>query len=186
MRPTTWLSLVATCLLGAAARAEPSAPQPAGKGNVDWSYTAAGYGENWDDAWSEALKEAQGKAADRLRQQIQGLGWTPSADDLQRWGAVQEVSRNANTPRQGLFEVKLKVTLTKEMKREVWRRDLQQCVQERQLLAAKVLAALVALLAVGAGYFRLEEMTRGYFTGVLRLLLLAGAGAIGVGLWLVL
>ena len=53
-------------------------------------------------------------------------------------------------------------------------------------LACAWLAALVALLAVGAGYFRLEELTRGYYTGVLRLLLLGSAGAIGAGLWLVL
>ena len=187
MRPTIWVSLVAVCLLEAVARAQVPAPEkPAAKARVVWTDEASGYGQNKTDARHFALEGIQAKVAARLREEMPGLGWTPSADDLQRWDAVQDVRSRPDTPEPGSFEVRLRVTLTEDTVQKIVGNDHRQRVQERQLLAAKVLAALVALLALGAGYFRLEELTRGYYTGVLRLLLLGSAGAIGAGLWLVL
>ena len=46
---------------------------------------------------------------------------------------------------------------------------------------ARVVAGLVALLAAVAGYIRLEEWSKGYYTGWLKL---AAAVAVAVGLFL--
>ena len=48
----------------------------------------------------------------------------------------------------------------------------------------KVLAGMVALLGGVAGYFRLEEATKGYYTTWLRLGVAGLASAVGLGFWL--
>ncbi len=60
-------------------------------------------------------------------------------------------------------------------------RDARDQVQfQRNALAARVLAALVALCLVVGGYLRLEDLTHGYYTALLRL------GAAGVVLMTVM
>jgi hypothetical protein len=44
----------------------------------------------------------------------------------------------------------------------------------RHLVVGRILAALVALFLIVSGYLRLEELTRGYYTTLLRV----GAGAV--------
>ena len=46
---------------------------------------------------------------------------------------------------------------------------LQLHVSQRMTLLAKVLAGILALLVTVAGYIRLEELTKGYYTRWLRL-----------------
>ena len=49
-------------------------------------------------------------------------------------------------------------------------REARDQVQfQRNAVAARVLAGLVALCLVVAGYLRLEDLTRGYYTALLRL-----------------
>jgi hypothetical protein len=55
---------------------------------------------------------------------------------------------------------------------------------ERMSILGKGLAGLVALLAAVAGYFRLEEATKGYYTAWLRVGAIGFVGAVGAGLWL--
>ena len=49
------------------------------------------------------------------------------------------------------------------------RQALEQVRFQRQGVAARALAALVALCLVVLGYLRLEDLTRGYYTVLLRL-----------------
>jgi hypothetical protein len=69
-----------------------------------------------------------------------------------------------------------------EQKRDELRRET---VQQRQWFLGKVLLGVVAFLGALAGYIRLEDATKGYYTGWLRLAVVALLGAVGVGLWLV-
>jgi hypothetical protein len=50
----------------------------------------------------------------------------------------------------------------------LWK-DREARIQQRMGLLGKILAGLVALLAVVAGYIRLDDWTKGYYTGWLRL-----------------
>jgi hypothetical protein len=64
-----------------------------------------------------------------------------------------------------------------------YRKQQRQVVsQQRQLVLAKGLAAVVAVLAALAGYFRLEEATKGYYTNWLRMAALGLVAAVAAGL----
>ena len=62
----------------------------------------------------------------------------------------------------------------------------QDRVLDRHLLLARVLGGAVAVLLVLAGYLRLEDATRGYYTRLLRLAAIALVALAGVGVWLTL
>ncbi len=53
----------------------------------------------------------------------------------------------------------------------------------RQLMLAKFLAGLVAVLAAIGGYFRLEDATKGYYTAWLRLGAVSFVALIGASIW---
>jgi hypothetical protein len=59
----------------------------------------------------------------------------------------------------------------------------QDVRQHRQVMLFRVLAGLVALLLVLGGYLRLEEATRGYYTGLLRLTAAVLLLFVAAGLW---
>jgi len=179
MRPTAAVGLLAIYVLISAARAaEPATPATPVTDGTTWTTVSKGYGETREDAEQSALEEARRKVAAYLRQREPSLRWLPSIADLRRWNMIKSVrplDEKAEWPRCG---VAVTVEVSDKDFQEILRRD-------RHLLAAKLLAALVVLLAVAAGYFRLEEMTRGYYTGTLRLLALVGVALVGVGLWLI-
>jgi hypothetical protein len=67
-----------------------------------------------------------------------------------------------------------------------YRQQLRQVIsQQRQLLLAKALAVVVAMLVALIGYFRLEEATRGYYTAWLRLAAVGLVAAVVAGLLIV-
>ena len=59
----------------------------------------------------------------------------------------------------------------------------QQRVEQRQHWLGLGLGGFVALLLVGAGYLRLEESTKGYYTALLRLAAVALLGTVAGGIW---
>ena len=81
-------------------------------------------------------------------------------------------------------EVQLHVELAPQNYRKFLENDRQVRAQSRMKVLAKGLAGLVAILAAIAGYFRLEEATKGYYTAWLRLVTLGLVAAIGAGVWL--
>jgi hypothetical protein len=89
------------------------------------------------------------------------------------------------------YQVKLRVNVgSRELasirqEDERYRDQLRhQIAQGRQLWLGKVLLGVIALLAAVSGYIRLEDATKGYYTGLLRLALVGIACAVGVGIWL--
>lgn len=208
MRPTICVTLLAVCLSvrGLDARTpairrtaegtRASGPSAAAKSGP-WSATVSAHGPTQAEARQAVLDKAYQSVASYLLQRLPGLRWVPSAEELGRWVSLQEPSDpTLEQPSPGaLFQYKaeLRVEVTDKDVEEILAeeqrtraREGEQLVRQRQLWSAKLLVALVALLAAVAVYFRLEELTRGYYTGVLRVLLLLCVGAIGAGLWLVL
>jgi len=182
MRPTTAVSLLAVALLLSRACAdEPTLRTAPAAHGATWTAVVSGHGVTREDAEQMALEEARDRVAAYLHQREPSLRWMPTVDDLRRWNMIQDIRHRDNQPSARLGphpEVDVTVTVSDRAFQEILRRD-------RHLLAAKLLAALVALLALAAGYFRLEELTRGYYTGTLRVLALLGVGLVGAGLWLI-
>lgn len=68
---------------------------------------------------------------------------------------------------------------------EPYREKVRQgAVHQRQLWLGKILLGVVVFLGSLSGYIRLEDATKGYYTGWLRLGLVGVLCAVGAGLWL--
>ena len=100
--------------------------------------------------------------------------------------------QDLNAPLGRMRKVHLKVTLDpgdyntiQKMDCEYRQQQRQILSQQRQVFLAKVLAGVVAVLVAVAGYFRLEEATKGYYTGWLRLAAVGLVAAVVAGLLLV-
>jgi hypothetical protein len=90
------------------------------------------------------------------------------------------------------YQVRLQVTVKPDeidrlRKAEIDRREamLPEIVKQRQTWLLKLLLGFVALLTAITGYVRLEDATKGYYTGWLRLGMVGILCAVGAGLWLV-
>ncbi len=107
------------------------------------------------------------------------------------WKALEEEKDFKEEP--GVMRrVRLSVWVTQTKMLDMQRQDNEYRKQQRQVVAharqlmlGKVLLGLVALLAALVGYFRLEEATKGYYTGWLRLAALGFLAVICTALWLV-
>jgi hypothetical protein len=80
------------------------------------------------------------------------------------------------------FIVKYDLELTREMWRELAQFERATRVQERMGGLARTIAIITVLLGCIAGYIRLDEYTKGYYTGRLRALTLALAVVASVGI----
>jgi hypothetical protein len=65
-------------------------------------------------------------------------------------------------------------------------RQRHSVMKERMLFLLKVMGGLVVLLATVAGYIRMDEWSKGYYTNWLRLAVLSCAGVVAAGWWLFL
>jgi len=84
--------------------------------------------------------------------------------------------------------VRVEVSSVARQDFEIQERQFQQSVREyratsRQKILAAVLGGLVALLLAVAGYLRLEDATKGYYTRLLRLAVVAFVALVAAGLW---
>ena len=75
------------------------------------------------------------------------------------------------------------LALTAEDWDRIFNLDRQARAERRMVHLGQFLAGIVALLAVVTGYIRLDEYTKGYYTGWLRLGAVSLLAAAGTGLW---
>jgi hypothetical protein len=151
-----------------------------------------GYGPTAAAARDRALEHAQERVEKLLQQRFRLAGWKPSPEQLApeylvRYGVVQPQGEPKPSPDlrdEKALVARYKVELTRDYLREVQRVAREERVQERHLILARVLAGLVVLLLVTAGYLRLEDMTRGYATQLLRAVAVGLVALAAVGLWL--
>lgn len=127
-----------------------------------------------EEARRAALTLAQGTVERHLQAQEPQIRWHPSL------GFVDRLVKATGTEKDdegGTYRTTLTVRMTSDSWAEIRRHEREGQAQERMFELGKLLAALVALLAAVAGYFRLDEMTKGYYTGWLRLAAGCLAGA---------
>jgi hypothetical protein len=152
-----------------------------------------GYGPTAAAAKERALEHAQERVESLLRERFGADGWKPneeqlSADYLIFYKVVTPQGEPEPAPgingNDRAMVARYKVELTKDYLGEVQRLAREQRVQERHLVMARLLGWMVVLLLVVAGYLRLEDMTRGYATRLLRLAAVALVAVAGGALWL--
>jgi hypothetical protein len=186
MRPKRLAMLVLLGLLlsGAWAHADPRKPAAPARSNPSWD--VQGYGDSRDDAEIAALEKARRQILGHLAEEGVFLSWEPSLNDIR--GLVRDWKnmgkREVKALGREVDEVQLHVELAPQDYRKFLENDRQVRAQSRMKLLAKGLAGLVAVLVAVAGYFRLEEATKGYYTAWLRLATLGLVAAIGAGVWL--
>jgi len=161
-----------------------SAPAP----GPDPAWVVDGYDlEDPQAAQDAALRKAQESVEKYVREHYPTLNRAPSLEELVKAKVVQ-VEGTPGTRKldngEEVQEAHAKVEMTRNYREGLQRLVLQQHTRQRQWFAARGLAGLVALLLVCAGYLRLDEATRGYYTRLLRLAALGVLVGVGVGLWL--
>jgi hypothetical protein len=171
MRPRSWTSALTVAVLLLACRSQalhaakrPPAPKVPEPSIVDPWVT---------DGMSESVKDARDVAVDRAKERVlfflsnqrPPLNWPGRDDYVDRhiregaWVKAEEETPVETQDRQ-LQKVKLKVALTSSDYRAMVKLDREARAQQRQVVLVKGLAGVVVLLAVLAGFFRLNGTTK--------------------------
>jgi hypothetical protein len=165
--------------LTATARTDPqvapaanAANRPAGQANPGASKVLSGYGRTPTAAEQIALEFAREWVADEyLAKHYPGLGWTPSPEYLRDNGVIglEGSAKEQVIDGELMYVASARAEIKPDHLQKMKEEARKEHMKDRQLLAARVLGGVVALLVVVAGYLRLEDVTRGYYTTLLRL-----------------
>ncbi|HEV3115762.1 MAG TPA: hypothetical protein VGY58_01835 [Gemmataceae bacterium] len=152
------------------------------------SWIVPGFGVRESDAMQDGLRRARETVVSYLADQGVYLNWDLPASYIEKH-MVKNVkpAEDKDVGVAGIEPVKqmdLYVELSPRDYQYFMKRESELRGQERMTMLGKVLAGVIAFLAVVAGYFRLEEATKGYYTAWLRIGVLTLVAAIGAGLWL--
>lgn len=185
-------TLLASCFLSGMLYAQtsptPSSAPPRQRIGAWTEEAPPGYGQTMSDAKEMALREAHKRAISQLRQWYPHLEWLPSLDYFLQKEIIQlnkePKEKELGNPTRKYYEISATIRLTESQYQELIQKGRQMRASARQSLWTKLLLALVAVLALSAGYFRLEDATRGYLTRFLRAILIGGIGLTLIGLWL--
>jgi hypothetical protein len=143
-----------------------------------------GYGTDENSARKVAWEVAADRVRDYLANEAPDIHWTPTPTQLQARNMARDLGEPFLDKKTEHFKATVKVELTAEHLQGLREQQRLQVVQQRQRLAGLGLAGAMALLAVVGGYLRLEEKTRGFYTGLLRAAAAAVLALVGVGLWM--
>jgi hypothetical protein len=116
-------------------------------------------------AWEDAMAKARNLMTHDLH-----LARVPSEEFIRRhvlkdWKTVEGPSVEGTST----MRVKLDLELTRETWRELAQAEREVRSQHRMDALARLVAVVTAVLGAVAGYVRLDEWTKGYYTGRLRL-----------------
>jgi hypothetical protein len=203
MRWTGWLVLLVLVLIAGNVRVSfteaagrgraPKKAPPAMPRSVEPDETfVEGYGETAAAADNRALVHAQERVEQLLRERFREANWRPpekllTVEFLTDFRVIEPQGKPKTAPGLGdekAMVARYKVELTRDYVKEVQRIAREQRMQDRHLVLARVLGGLVVLLLVLAGYLRLEDMTRGYATTMLRVAAFSLVALAGGALWL--
>jgi len=128
------------------------------------------YQTSLEDARHMAFTLAQTTIYHHLRTQEPPVQWVPPLSYVYKW--LVKLPRTETTDFGGsvgvMYRVTLEVQLTPEAWKEIAQREREARAEGRMLWLAKLLAAVVVLLAAVTGYLRLDDLTKGYLTHWLR------------------
>lgn len=151
----------------------------------DGSWNVTGYGKTNEDAWQNALEKAYAPVSEYLHERIRGLQWPISTEFI----ANRLVKKSTPAPLhdepsgETLAQMDLQVEITPEDQGLVLESDRRYRMEHRMIWLGEILAAVLVMLATGAAYVRLDEASKGYYTGWLRLAALASMASAGATLW---
>lgn len=136
---------------------------------VVWQVTGS-YQTTPEEARHSANALAQAEVVSHFRAQGMELRWVPPVPYVSQ--RLVQNTRLEDNDFQGsvgkMYRTVLEVRLTPELRNEIALYDREYRAQGRMAGTARLVAGLVALLAALAGYLRLEDMTKGYYTNWLR------------------
>jgi hypothetical protein len=132
------------------------------------------------DAWQAALDRARQEVIGQL--QSDGIVEFQPSMEYVRTQLVQskkEEVKELSEPVGQMRRVTLEISISPQQRKQMIQLDKEKrhhdLVRERMATAGIALVGLVAVLGAVAGYLRLDELTKGYYTGWL----LVGAGLVG-------
>ncbi len=171
-------------------KARPAMPRVV---DADENNMVEGFGETAPAARNRALVHGQERVEKLLHERFREANWTPpeellTPEVLARYGVLEEQGKPE--PAKGLGDEKAmvsryKVQLTDSYLQKVQSVAREQRVEDRHKLLFRVLGGLVVLLLVVTSYLRLEDMTRGYATTILRAAAIALVALTCGALWLI-
>jgi hypothetical protein len=141
-----------------------------------------------DEAKEEVLSEARNRVLVYLKRQNPPVDWEPTVDYIRDY-LVKEWSEDKKDPPKEMEEVgplhryNLLVEVSPDDYSQILQQERHEHMKWRLLPLAKGLGVLVALLALVAGYIRVDEWTKGYYTGWLRVAAVGVLAAVIAGLW---
>jgi len=134
----------------------------------------------------KAFEDAVARAAATI-ESMYGLSQAPPADEVKDRLIVdqKELTVPIGEPIGDAKKFELKLKLEPDYVRQLARRERDFRMSERMDGLARALAFVVAGLFAVAGYVRLDEWSKGYFTGWLKFAAAAGIVGAGVIAWMV-
>jgi hypothetical protein len=153
-------------------------------------WTEVGREPTQNEAEQQAQENARDAVIGYLHERFPDLNWTPTKDELVRNGVIAVRSDETKPGTFGNLKgyeatahvdvSDAKLSKIQDQIDEARKQALEPAVSWRHTFVGRALGSLVALFLVVFGYLRLEELTRGYYTTLLRL------GAAGVMLMTVM
>jgi hypothetical protein len=156
------------------------------------------FGKTEDAAKGLAANDARDWLDNYLAEQQPPFKWRPDVDYLQKnhmlkFSEAKTIEVGKEDEKEEFQEVTLTVEVTNKIYSEMLEQDRKlrdderkAVAKDRQTLLGKLLAGLLAGLVAIAGYLRLDEATKGYYTTWLRVASVALVATIGAGVWLLL
>lgn len=150
-----------------------------------WEGQSEGFGRTVEQAEIAARLRAHDAIIEKLRQERPSLTWKPDVAYLVDKGVFhrakppEEVQMSTNVYQKVVLEWKITQAVLDDMEKK----DRASHKDARQALWGKLLIALVTVFGLSAAYLRLEERTKGYFTQILRTVLILGIALTIAALW---
>lgn len=162
-----------------------SARQDPGSSAAAWTIEGT-YAETREEAERDALAKARTSVEEYLRSLEPPVFWTPSQEYVNARLVKKRQEEPLDAPDLGVVmrRVRLELEITPKDRADILQRDHRYQVEQRMLWLGKVMTILVALLAAVSGYVRLDEQTKGYYSGWLRLGAVGFVAAVGLALFL--
>jgi hypothetical protein len=176
------LCLLAVAVYAASAAAGHRPPVPKSPPRTLYEHRFTAFADTVAGAEQNALEDAGRWLARQAR-----LGWVPAAEYVRAHAEVEagvptEEQQNLAADKKWKV-VTIQVRVNSAQAEQIAREARYQVMTGRQGLLARVVGGVLALVLVCAGYLRLEEATRGYYTLLLRAGALLVLAAVGAVLW---
>ncbi len=159
------------------------------KGTIRWEVRGIDWKNGHQAALEHAIDTARALLAVHFRDSGADADWLPSRGDVERLVGKQVSYEDRKFEGLGplnraevLSRAEVKFELTSADYHRFFRGLRLQESAQREWLFTKGLLGVLALLGAVSGYFRLDERTKGYYTGWLRVGAVAFLAAAGVGI----